>query len=118
MTEKKQLIGQVAPEQIEAWKKLYGDIYSIEVKGHICYVKGFTRETAKYALSQLKIKIDTSNNSAEMDMEKLLAIGEIGLQNGFIGGSEAFKTNDNLWISAALQMGELFEIAEAKIKKL
>jgi len=118
METKKQLTGQATDEQIAAWKKIHGDVYSIEVEEHICYVKGFTREAMKYALSQLKVRIDTSTNSAEMDVEKMLAIGEVGLQNCFIGGSEAIKTNDRLWLSACMQMGELFEVAEAKIKKL
>ena len=113
-----ELIGAATDEQIAAWKNIYGDVHSIEVEGHVCYIKGFTRETVKYALSRLKIRIDSETNEAVMDVEKMLEIGEIGLQHCFIGGSEEIKTNDRLWIAAAMKVGELFDIAEAKLKKL
>jgi hypothetical protein len=112
------LKGEATPEQIEAWKTQHGDVYEIEVEGHVCYVKGFTRESMRFALSQLKIKINTQTQSAEMDMEKILNIGEIGLQNCWLGGSDEINTNSKLWMAAALQVGEMFEIAEARIKKL
>ncbi|MDR2424886.1 MAG: hypothetical protein LBD59_09220 [Prevotellaceae bacterium] len=79
-------------EQIAAWKKIYGEVYSIEIEGHVCYVKQFTRETMKYALSRLKIRIDGESNEAVMDVEKMLEIGEIGLQHGFIGGDAGGRT--------------------------
>jgi hypothetical protein len=116
--EEKKLIGAASEEQIAAWKKIYGEVYSVEVEGHVCYVKQFTRETMKYALSRLKIRIDGESKEAVMDMEKMLEIGEIGLQHGFIGGSEEIKTNDRLWLSAAMQVGELFSLAETRLKKL
>ena len=113
-----ELIGAATDEQIAAWKSMYGNVYSVEVGGHICYVKGFSRETIKYALSRLKIRIDSDTNEAVIDVEKMIEIGEIGLQNGFIAGSEEIKTNDELWIAVAMQVGELFNVAEAKLKKL
>ncbi len=113
------LIGQATEDQIAAWKNMHKQgVYAIEVEGHVVYIKGFDRQTMKYALSQLRIKIDTESKVAELNMEQMVEIGEIGLQNGWIGGSEEIRTNDRLWTAAALQVGELFEIAEANIKKL
>jgi hypothetical protein len=116
--ENKTLIGAATEEQIAAWKNIYGEVYSIEVEGHVCYLKKFTRETMKYALSRLKIRIDSESNEAVMDMEKMLEIGEIGLQHGWIDGSEEIKTNDRMWVVAALQAAELFSLAETRLKKL
>jgi hypothetical protein len=112
------LIGQADEMQIAAWKKMWGDVYEIQVGDHVCYVKGFDRTTMKYALSQLKMKVNTETKEVQMDMEKMLEVGEIGLQNCWIGGSEEIKTNDRLWVAAAMQVGELFELAETKLKKL
>ena len=118
MEKEEKLIGEVTPEQIEAWKKQYKNVYSIEVEGHVCYVKDYTREAMRFALSQLKFQIDTSTNSATMDMEKIINLGEIGLENCWLGGSEEIKQNAKMWTAAAVQMGELFDFADAKLKKL
>jgi len=112
------LIGKATEQQIEAWKKMWGDVYEIQVADHVCYVKSFDRTTMKYALSQLKMKVNTETKEVQMDMEKMLEIGEIGLQNCWIGGSDEIKTNDRLFVAAAMQVGELFELAETKLKKL
>jgi hypothetical protein len=112
--------GKASDEQIAAWKKMHGEgnIWEIEVEGNFCYVKGFDRQTMKLALSQLKMKINTEKKETEIDMQKMLEIGEIGLQNGWLGGSEEIKQNDRLWIAASMQVGELFDLAETKLKKL
>lgn len=112
------VFGKATDLQVEAWKKMFGDVYEIQVADHFCYVKAFDRTTMKYALSQLKMKVNTETKEVQMDMEKMLEIGEIGLQNCWIGGSEEIKTKDRLWVAAAMQVGELFELAETKLKKL
>ena len=117
-TAKVVFIGKATEQQIEAWKKMWGDVYEIQVADHVCYVKSFDRTTMKYALSQLKMKVNTETKEVQMDMEKMLEIGEIGLQNCWIGGSDEIKTNDRLFVAAAMQVGELFELAETKLKKL
>jgi len=110
--------GKATEGQIAVWKKQHGGVYEIEVKGRFCYIREFDRETMKYALSQLNMKINTETKEAELDMEKVLGIGEIGLQNCWLGGDEEIKTSTSLFISACLQVGTLFEVAEGSIKKL
>lgn len=112
------LTGQATPDQIAAWKKLHGDVYEITVDNHVGYVRGFDRATMKFALSQLKIKLDKDSQGAEVSVEKMIELGEIGLKNCWIGGSEEILGNDRLFMAAALQVGELFEIAETTLKKL
>lgn len=110
--------GHIAtPEQIAAWKKLYGDVYEITVDGRTGYVRGFDRNTMKFALSQLKFKLG-ADSSAEVSVEKMIELGEIGLQNCWLGGDDEILNNDRLFMAAALQVGELFEIAETALKKL
>lgn len=112
------LTGQANPDQIAAWKKLHGDVYEITVDDHVGYVRGFDRATMKFALSQLKIKLDKDSQGAEVSVEKMIELGEIGLKNCWIGGSEEILSNDRMFMAAALQVGELFEIAETTLKKL
>lgn len=118
--ETQSLIGQATDEQIATWKKMYGEVYQVTVKGHVCYVKPFDRATMKCALSLLKVKIDPAAGDSEMelDMEKIIEIGEVGLQNCFIGGSEAILQQDNLFIAAAMEVGQMFDLAESDLKKL
>lgn len=118
MEEKTNLIGQATEAQISAWRNMYGDVYEITIGEHIGYVRGFDRATMKFALSQMSVKVDTETRQAEVSMAKMIDIGEIGLQNCWLGGSEEIKTNDRMFVAAAMQVGELFDIAEAKLKKL
>lgn len=111
-------IGQATPEQIAAWKAMYGGVNEIKVKGkYYCYLRPFDRATIKYALSQITMKIDTEKKEADMDMSKIIDLGEVALQNCWIGGSDEIKTNDVMWISAAMQAGELMEMDETELKK-
>ncbi|MCL2245851.1 MAG: hypothetical protein FWC10_01920 [Lentimicrobiaceae bacterium] len=122
MGKKTEIAGKATLEQIEIWKKQYGEVYEIEVEGHYGYIREFDRETMKYALSQLKIKVDADKkdekNVTEIDMEKIVNIGEIGLQNCWLGGDELLRTNGRLSIAASMIVGELFDIAEGNLKKL
>ena len=114
--------GKATPEQVEIWKKTYPEVYEINVEGHRCYLRGFDRTTMKFALSRLSIKVNPESAAAgkgvEINMEKMIEIGEIALQNCWLGGDDEIKTNDRLFIAAAMQVGELFDIAETSLKKL
>lgn len=112
------IVGQATPDQVAALKKLHGDVWEITVDGHAGYVRGFDRATMKFALSQLKIKIDPDSSGSEVSVEKMIELGEIGLKNCWVGGSDEILSNDRLFMAAALQVGELFDIAETTLKKL
>jgi hypothetical protein len=128
MTKKVAIVGassdlqnvRATEDQISAWKKIHGDIYEIKVDGHYGYVRAFDRATMKYALSQLKVDVTSGENSskAEVSMAKIVELGEIGLKNCWVGGDTDILNNDRLFISAAIQVGELFDIAETSLKKL
>ena len=42
--EEKTLVGQATPEQIEAWKKQHGNVYTVVVDGSIGYLKKPSRK--------------------------------------------------------------------------
>jgi hypothetical protein len=118
---KTQLIGQATEDQIAAWKKIHkiDDVFAIKVDGHVCYVKDFDRASMKYALSQVTTTVDEKGKEDyDFSLEKQVEVGEVGLQNGWLGGSESIKQDDKMWISAAMQMGALFRFSEVSLEKL
>ena len=100
---KKPLIGLATPEQIAEWKKTHGDVYAILAGEHICYVKKPNRATLSYV-------------STESATDPLGAM-ETLLDNCWIDGSEAIKTDDALFLAAAGQLNGLIEVAQAKLVK-
>ena len=113
-------------KQIEAWKKIYGEVYELTVRDKKCYLRKFDRATMSYALSLLTSDVDVNleNKSnpkvgkIQINPEKILKVGEIALQNCWLGGDEEIKTDDSLFVSAAMEAGTLFEMEESSLKKL
>ena len=114
--EAKALIGEVDPEQIDAWKKKHTGVMAITVKGHICYLKDFDRRTIGYALSQIDLK--TGDGSRSLNMGQIYKLGEVAMQNCWLGGSEEIRKDDKLYIGACMTAGELLNFEEAELKKL
>lgn len=121
--QEEKLIGEVSQEQIDKWKadpKIQG-VSGIIVGGHICYVRKPDRSIVSYALSQMSFVMlqgDTPDDPGklEMSMGKLQKQGEAVLNNCWLGGSEAIRTDMSLWTGACLKAGELIEYKEAQIK--
>lgn len=105
MSEKKlKQIGAVAPEQIEAWKESYKEIFAVTVDNHIAYLKRPDRKSLSYASS-----IGTKDP---------IKFNEILLNNCWLGGSEDIKKDDSLFLSASSKLAELLEVKEAELVKL
>lgn len=102
--EKIVLVGQVTPEQIEAWKKQYGTVYAIIVDEKICYLKKPGRREMSYAAS-----IGTSDP---------MGMVEGILTTCFLGGCEEFKTDDDLFLAAASQLEGIVATKHAELVKL
>jgi hypothetical protein len=94
----------ITPEQIESWKKHHGDVYMIDVDGHKAYLKKPDRKTLSYATS--------------VGGKDPIKFNEILLQNCWLGGDEAIKKDDTLFLSAGQVLGELIQVKEASIAKL
>lgn len=99
------LIGQATPEQIEAWKKEHGEIYAVTVDGHVAYLKKPSRKILEYYTSLV------------MDKKPIRA-NEALLTNCWLGGDEAIKSVDSLFLSASSQLSELIEVKDSEITKL
>ena len=99
-----ELIGQVSPEQVQEWKKKHGKVYGIIVDGHIAYLKKPDRKTLGYA--------------STVGAKDPIKFNEVVLSNCFIGGSEAVKTDDELFFGASGKLSEIIEVKEAELVNL
>lgn len=100
----KQRIGQATPEQIEAWKAQYGTVKEIEIDGHVCYLRLPDRKILGMA--------------SALGSNDPIKFNELLLANCWLGGSEAIKTNDELFLGVSQVLGELVTFKAAKIKNL
>jgi len=100
----KQLKGQATEEQIQEWKRKYGDIYSIETGDSVCYLRKPDRTTLK-AVSAVGLNDPVRSN-------------EVLLENCWLGGDDTIKTDDEKFFSVSEQLGGIIEIRKAELKKL
>lgn len=91
-------------QKIDAWRRQYGNIYSIEVDGKICYLKQPDRRTLSAA--------------AVIGQKDPLRYNEIILENCWIEGDEEIKSNDALFLGVSAKIPDLIEVREATLKKL
>lgn len=96
--------GVATPEQIAQWKEKHGDVFAVSVDGHVCYLKKPDRKTLAYASS-----IGTKDP---------IKFNEVLLSNCWLGGSEAIKTDDSLFLGASGKLSEIIEVKEAELEKL
>lgn len=98
------LTGQATAEQIEVWKKKYGKVVAIIIDGHICYLRKPDRRILGYASS--------------VGAKDPIKFNELMLANCWLGGSEAIKTDDDLFLGASGKLAELIEFKEAELVNL
>ena len=102
--EKKQPVGQAAPEQIEAWKRQHGEVFAVTVGDSVCYLKKPSRKALGYA------SFASKNNP--------LNFNEVILNDCWLGGDESIKTDDAKFLGVSGVLTELIEVKEAELKKL
>lgn len=101
---KEKLIGEESPEKIQEWKKKYGQMFAIIVDGHICYLKKPDRKILGFA--------STAGKTDPMKFNEAI------LNNCFVGGSEAIKTDDDLFFAAGAKLVDLIQVKEAELVNL
>lgn len=100
----KELIGQVSAEQIAVWKKKHGKVSAIIIDGHICYLRNPDRRILSYA--------------STVGAKDPVKFNELILANCWLGGSEAIKTDDELFFGASGKLAELIVFKEAELVNL
>lgn len=100
----KEFIGQATAEQIAAWKEEHGEVFAIKVEGHVCYLKKPLRKAISYA--SVAGKVDP------------LKFNETLLRECWLGGSEAIRKDDDLFLAAGGVLSEIVQVKEAELEKL
>lgn len=103
--------GGVTRDQIEKWKKQYGEVHVIEVKQD----KG---DPVVAYLKPVKERNIYASVFSFMQSGKMLEAGEVILANCFLGGDELIKTDEQIAVSAAMAAYNVFKLPEVTVKKL
>lgn len=109
MSKEVKTVGQVAQEQIDAWKAQYGDVYSITTEDaqeslHVCYLKKPKRK-----------HISAATIAGKVDP---LKFNETLMRECWLGGSEAIRTDDDMFMAAGGVLTDIVQIREAQLEKL
>lgn len=92
----------ITPEQIEAWKKKWGDVFCVTVGDKVAYLKRPSRQALSAA--------------AVVGKNDPMKYNEILLGNCWLAGDEEIKSDDSLFLGVSAKLGELVEIKEAELK--
>lgn len=101
--DKTNLSGYATPDQVEAWKKQYGEVFEAVVDNKIAYFKRASRATVRAALSFIS-------------KDKLKYI-EVVLVNCIIGGDKSVLDNDEEFFGLVELVEEITKGKLVKIKK-
>lgn len=91
-------------EQINGWKKKYGNVYQLEVDGKSCYLRQPDRKIIAMARA--------------MSEGDYISAQEIILDACWLEGDEEIKTNDTLFLNIASKLEGLIEEKESVLKKI
>ena len=98
------LKGEVSKEQIQEWKKKYGDVYKFSNDSGVCYLRRVDRTTMAFA------QISSAGNP--------IRFNEIILENCWLGGDERFKTDDAFFLGISAKLDEIIEMRTTELEKL
>ncbi len=106
---KETIIGQATAEQIAEWKKQHGDVFALkaedaEGKPHVCYLR--TPKRRDLSAASVAGKVDP------------LKFNETILRQCWLGGDEAIRTDDRMFLSVSGKIPDILEVAEAELEKL
>lgn len=111
MTESKKLDGGITELQLSHWKNQYGGVTAIIVPIDDL---GKEKVTGYFRKPDLKV-IQAAAPFTDSDPVKS---GLIQFDNCFLGGDDAFKTNDEVKLSAIQALNKMFKVRVAEIKNL
>ena len=102
---KKELIGKLSSEEIDALKVKHGEIFQIAVGGHVIYLRKPQRQ-------------DISIAHRVSGMIGSLEYFESLMENCYVGGSKEVIMNDSLFLTAYMEFDKVVEVYVSELKKL
>ncbi len=113
---------QVTPEQIAEWKEKHGVIHMIEVAEefvsldpHIMVAELDDLPTAVGYIRQPDNKVI---NFAMQKLPMMLEAGKVIIKNCWLGGDDRLRKEDSFLNAAALQVIELIQTRQGRLKKV
>jgi hypothetical protein len=94
----------VTQDQIDKWKKEHGKVFKITVEDKTGFFKKPDRRTLAAAMK--------FGSSDPMKFNETIA------KNCWLGGDEELNKDDDYFMGAATQFGEMIKMKEAEIKEL
>ena len=103
-----QVIGIASKEDIKKWKEQHKEIYRLTATdssgvSHACYVR-------KPSRLDLSVAQNKQNDPIRMN--------ETMLRQIWLGGDDAMRTEDELFLGISAKIGDLVQIAECELEKL
>jgi len=96
--------GQPTKAQIAEWKRLYKDVFELEVEGKKCWLRKPTRQ-----------ELSASLGMAQTDP---LGFAEQLLNSCWLAGDEAIKNDDDLFLGVQPLLSQMIEIKVGQLKKI
>lgn len=133
----KENISNPTPEQVEAWKKLYGDVHilTVELKFKTAdgeefdersdaetHVEDFKEDMRAIEVTEKKVAYLKTPGRKVIGMANAVAgkdtikFGEIVMKNCWLGGDEEIQSDDVLFISANAVLGNIIKLKTAELK--
>lgn len=101
----KENIVNPTPEQIEDWKAKYKTVHKLTIEGKTAYLRKPDRRTLSLAMTKIS-------------KGEIVGGSEAILENCWLGGDTEIKTDDDLFMSAVMKVGDLIQVKEADLEKL
>ena len=91
--------------QIDEWKKKHGGVYEVAIEsGEKCYLRQPNRKDLSAATASGK--------------KDPLKFNESILNNCWLAGDDAIRTNDQLFLAASQELDQILDFKTATVKKL
>lgn len=119
---KKDNIIVVTPEMLAQWRAEFGKVFRIEVAEETMNLDPYLLVSEIDDVSRIEGYIKQPDNKVlNFAMQKLPNMQEAGkviIKNCWLGGDERIKTEDTFLNSAALQVIELIQIRQGRLKEV
>ncbi len=98
-------MAEVTEAQIQQWKKKYGDVYEISVKGKRMFVRPPGRNELGYVYQ------------SEKRGDNIFDAQAVVLNSIYLGGDKEIINDDRYFMAAVQVLEQLMDFGEAKLKK-
>lgn len=113
---------EVTESQLAEWKEKYGEIYAVEVSEEIIsldpHVMVADLEDQPKAVAYIKKPDNKVINFAMQKLPQMLEAGKVIIKSCWLGGDERLRKDDSFLNAAALQVIELLETRQGRLKKV